>query len=269
MYDQVILLTGMPRSGTSWLSQIFDSSPLVRFRLSPLFSYEFKNSLNEDATPEEWATLLQRVYAANNDFMNQTQRRNTGQYPTFLLKETAPPVLVIKDTRFHNLTLPMLKHVADLKVVSIVRHPCGAIHSWLTASREFPAQANPLQEWRTGQCRKTGYGEFWGFEDWKAVTRLHLELAATMPEKFIIQRYEDLTKNASEETRKLFSFCGITCDTQTEEFLYRSQQESIEGEYAVFKKPETAERWRNELQSEVRDAILAELHGTDLERFTQ
>ena len=111
----------MPRSGTSWASQIFDSCPSVRFRLSPLFSYEFKNQLNEKSSRDEWLQLLRKAYNSSNDFMNQTERRTRGQYPIFANKSEKPPVLVVKDTRFHNLTIPMIRELDDLKVIAVVR----------------------------------------------------------------------------------------------------------------------------------------------------
>ena len=43
---KIVWISGMPRSGTTWLSQIFAASPAVRMKACPLFSYEFKNILN-------------------------------------------------------------------------------------------------------------------------------------------------------------------------------------------------------------------------------
>ena len=41
-FDRIISIHGVPRSGTSWLGQILDSSPKVRYKFQPLFSYAFK-----------------------------------------------------------------------------------------------------------------------------------------------------------------------------------------------------------------------------------
>ena len=267
MFNRIVLLTGMPRSGTSWLSQIFDSCPQVRFRLSPLFCYEFKNYVNEKSPKKDWDYVFRGAYASENEFMNQTERRRAGQYPNFMKKNDNPQVLVIKDTRFHNLTERALELYPDLKVVAIVRHPCGTIHSWLKAPREFPQHEAPLQQWRNGACRKTGFGEFWGFEDWKWVTRLHMRLEKDMPDRLIIQRYEDLVTNPIVETKKLFAFARLDCTDQTEKFLQQSQRSHVLNEYAVFKDPAVKDRWRTELEPEIREAILGEITGTELARF--
>ena len=39
-------LHGVPRSGTSWLGNIFNSSPDLTYKHQPLYSYAFKNYLN-------------------------------------------------------------------------------------------------------------------------------------------------------------------------------------------------------------------------------
>jgi hypothetical protein len=267
MFSQIILLTGMPRSGTSWLSQIFDSNPHVRFRLSPLFSYEYKNRLNESSSFQDWEAVLQGAYRSSNEFMDQTVRRNLGQYPVFPVKDDNPPCLAIKDTRFHNLTERALELLPALRVVAIVRHPCGAIHSWLTSRGEFPATADPLREWRTGQCRKTGYGEFWGFDDWRAVTTMHLDLAERFHDRVYIQRYEELVNDPAREGARLMEFAGLEFHPQTRDFISKSHSLHNPNEYAVFKNRSVAVRWQTELSPVIQETILSELRDTRLERF--
>ena len=267
MYREVLLIVGMPRSGTSWLSQIFDSSPDVRFKLSPIFSYEFKNSVTESSTAEEWHRLFDGAYTSDSEFMNQTERRRIGQYPTFLSKYTAPKFLVVKDTRFHNLLEPLLRAVERVKIIAIVRHPCGAIHSWLTAPNEFPANADPMMQWRLGACRKSGFGEFWGFDDWLAVTRLHVRLANQFADRVKIVRYEELVTDRAVQAKGLFEFVGLEYGAQTEQFLEDSQRKHDANEYAVFKHPTVADRWRIELDVRIQQEILEAVQGTDLARF--
>lgn len=267
MYSDVIFLSGMPRSGTSWTSQIFDSSPEVRFRLSPLFSYELKNRLDKSSSREEWEEVFAAAYRSQNEFMNQSYRREAGEYPTFEDKLPDPSTLVIKDTRFHDLTESMLEHFPKLKLVAIVRHPCGAVHSWLTTPSEFPEGADPLENWRSGACRKPGFGEFWGFDDWKFVARLFLRLQTERPGQIRIVRYEDIVADSVRVVRDLFDWCGLGWANQTKNFLIQSQTRHHEHEHAVFKSPSVAHRWKAELDTTIRDAIFADLEGSDLETF--
>lgn len=264
---RVAMLVGMPRSGTSWLSQIVDSSPDVRFRLSPLFSYAFKNAVGVDSPAPAWHRLFRAAYHADDRFMDQTDRRLAGDYPVFTDKRPLPPLLAVKMTRFHHLLRPAMERLPALRTVAIVRHPCGAIHSWLATPGEFPAGADPAEEWRSGRCRKTAPEEFWGFEDWIRVTRLHLELERDFPGRFLILSYERLVADALGETGRLFRFLGLPLGPSTRAFVHRSQTEPVDHTHAVFKNPAVAERWRGELDPAIRDAIVEELTGTELERF--
>ena len=269
MFKKTIAITGMPRSGTSWIGMIFDSSPRVRYRLSPLFSYEFKNRIDESSPVEDWDEVLQGAYASDNEFMNQTRRRDAGEYPIWEQKDPEPDLLVIKFNRFHNLLERMLALYPELKMLAIVRHPCGAIHSWLTAAREFPPDADPLEHWRSGDIKKSGYGDYFGFDDWKWATRLHMRLAAELPDRFCLQSYEQLVRDPVGGTRRLFEKFGIAYTQQTARFLEQSHARHEAGDYAVFKHPSVKDRWRSELQPEIRDAIHEELRGTDLEPFLE
>ena len=71
MIENIIWLTGMPRSGTTWLSQIFASHPDIRVKFCPLFSYAFKNVLDETATPEDWQEFFSKVFVTEDEFMDQ------------------------------------------------------------------------------------------------------------------------------------------------------------------------------------------------------
>lgn len=257
----------MPRSGTSWLSQIVDSSPETRFRLSPIFSYALKNSVNQNSSKEDFERMFNSAYEIEDEFMNQTKRRENGEYPQFFQKSEKPENLVIKMTRFHNLIERMLKLFDNMKMVSIIRHPCGTIHSWLTTPGEFPSNADPEKEWFTGACRKTSVEEFWGFEDWKKVTKLHMKLKSEYPGQFYIIRYENLVENAINESQKLFRFLNLKIEDQTLRFIKESQTKHNRSDYAVYKKPEVRERWIKELQPSIRDAIINDIQSSDLKVF--
>lgn len=262
-----IWLNGMPRSGTSWLSQIFDSHPNVKFKLSPLFSYAFKNAMNINSTRQEWIDFFHKVYKTEDIFMDQEYRRKKGEYPIFKEKYKNPKYIVIKDTRYHNLTERIIEILPEVKFIHIVRHPCGAINSWLRAPREFPKDANPLKEWKTGDCRKTGSEEFWGFNDWKNFTMMYLELMEQFPARVLVIHYEQLVDNSLKITKKMFDFVGLEMNPQTAKFLKNSQASHIYNEYAVFKNKNVKYKWKRQLNPKIISEIYSVLKGTPLEKF--
>lgn len=264
----VAWINGMPRSGTTWASQIFASSPNVRLKSCPLFSYEFKNALDETSSPEAWNKLFTDVYCTNSEFLNQDHLRKYGLIPDFK-KESSPQNLIIKSNRFHHLTPRILELVPHIKFIHIVRHPCATLYSWLSNEREFPVQANPLNEWRSGQCRKTGVGEFWGFDDWKLVTQQALSLTRQFPNRHKLIRYEDLVANTVLHAKALFEFLGIPFGEQTQEFIALSQTKHDDHKHSVFKNPHLKVDWKEKLDPMIISTCMNELANTELEQFTK
>ena len=259
----------MPRSGTNWLSQIIFSHPDVRLKFCPLFSYEFKNVLNEDSKADEWRDLFKKVYETKSEYMDQEYLRREGHVPLFSIRNNNPSVLAIKSTRFHNLTQGLIKKCPEITWVAIVRNPYACIHSWLSNHFEFPADADPLTEWRNGNCRKKGPGEFWGFEDWKSVTSLFLDLESKYPERFRICRYESLVNSALKETQLLFNWLRLDFSKQTRDFLIASQNIHSSHKRSVYKLPQNINNWQRELDPEILSAIKVDLENTPLSRFTE
>lgn len=267
MFEKVVWLTGMPRSGTNWASQIFASHPDVRVKFCPLFSYAFKDACDENSSVEEWQDLFRKVYSTQDEYLDQEYLRKDGLVPAFSEKEQKPLILCIKSTRYHHLIPRLVEMLPNFQVVALIRNPAASIHSWLTNPHEFPADADPASEWRTGHCRKTGSGEFWGFDDWKSVTRQQLRLARNFPDRVKTVVYEDLVRDAAGETEEVFEWLGLRPHPQTNAFLAESQSTHRSHKRAVFKEPSAAERWMNEIDPGIRYTIGRELVGSALARF--
>lgn len=264
---QVAWVSGMPRSGTTWLSQMLASSPDVRLKSCPLFSYEFKNVLDENSTAEQWSKLFTELYQTNSEFLDQEHLRKYGLVPFFEKKYENPRHLIIKSNRFHNLTPHILRMNERVQFIHIVRHPCATIYSWLSDSREFPEHADQLEEWRTGKCRKDGPGEFWGFDDWKKVTIQALRLSEQYPDRHRLIRYENLVKNTERQARELFQFLKIPFEKQTRDFIELSHGRHDPHKHSVFKNPELKDKWEEKLESLIIRECMNEINGTELEQF--
>lgn len=267
MFDAVLWLAGMPRSGTNWVSQILASSPLVRMKFCPLFSYEFKNRLGEHSTSAEWETLFREVYVTKSDYLDQEYLRKDGLVPSFRERVDSPPVLGIKSTRYHNLAPGLLEKVPHLRYIVLVRNPAAAIHSWLTNPLEFPNGLDPRQEWRTGRCRKNGIGEFWGFDDWVQTTEMYRRLSLAQPERVYLQSYEELVAQPQLMVERMFAWAGLPLHAQTVEFLRASTAGGHEHKRSVFKPAEVADRWRSSIDPVILREIQEALSGSALEAY--
>lgn len=267
VHRRIAYVTGMPRSGTSWIAQMIAAHPDVRLKLAPLFSHELKDRLDHGATAAEWRGFFRTVYETASDYMDQGFLRRTGAVPEFTERSAEPAVLAIKSTRHHHLTRHLLAACDEISWLGVVRHPCGAIHSWLSNPLEFPPAGDPASEWRSGRCRKTAAAEFWGFDDWMTVTSMFVDLATRHPDRFMLLHYERFVADAEREIRPVLARIGLDLHPQVTRFVRDSQARHSPDHRSVFKLPAVADRWRTELDPGIRTAIEAELSGSPLARL--
>lgn len=266
--NKLIWIFGMPRSGTSWLGQIFDSSPDVIYRLAPLFSYTYKDYVEIDSPKSLYDEFHQKVFIKGDAFTDQVDRRKSGEYPIFIKKKSTLNTLVIKETRYHNLVESLINYYPKIKIIYIVRNPCAAINSWLKTPNEFPITDDLNLYWRNGKNRKTGPEEFWGFDDWISLTSKYENLIKEHSENVSILKYEDLVNNPIEETKRLFDFAGLKITKQTLDFLKDSQFNQNESDYAVYKDPEIVlNKWKKQLPSFIKDEIFNSLKNNQLTKY--
>lgn len=266
-FDSIAVVAGAPRSGTSWLGQIVDSSPQVVYRYQPLFSYAFKNFVDFDSPPQRWQELFERLYVARDDFLEQRKQRESGAYPTFE-KDPDPRLLAFKETRYHYLLRKMLESSGVLRLVAVVRNPCAVVNSWIRNPREFPPGSDLRTEWRFGACKNEGREEnFFGFYKWKELVHIFMDLRAQHPDRVHLVRYEDLLDRPEEESQRIFDFLGLQLGESTRRFLAESHQRTSEDPYGVFRAGEVRDRWRDELPDFIAREIERDLAGTALESY--
>jgi len=260
-----VIVTGMPRSGTSWLGQIINSAPNVLFRTEPLFSYRFKNQINIGSTCHEIDDFLSSLIELDDEFILQRENQKQGYYPTF--KKDAADILAFKTTRHHELIEKYLNCVNDIQVIGVVRHPCGAINSWIKSYTEFGKKGCQKEnDWRTGACRKTGVGEYWGFDDWLSVTTNFVALSKKSA-NFHVVRYSDLVTNTVQCTQNLFNDIGMQLHPQTAEFLAVCHSRHDKDPYSVYKSKAVLDEWKSELDPGIVETIIHETEVRGLSCF--
>ena len=264
---KTIIITGMPRSGTSWLGQIINSDPKVLFRTEPLFSYRFKNLINPRSSCNEVNSFLANLIHLDDNFILQKENEATGYYPMFNKEKTN--ILSFKTTRHFELLEKYLKCVPNINIVAVIRHPCGAINSWIKTYNEFQKKGCEIEaDWKTGGMRKNQIGEYWGFDDWITSTKFFFILA-NAHKNFHIVKYSNLVKKPEVATAKLFYSLGLHPTSQTMNFLNESHGRHDANPYSVFKNKSVLESWRNELSSNISNTILAEASKAGLSEFLE
>lgn len=260
--QQVIWIFGAPRSGTSWLGQIFNSSPDVNFKLQPLFSFAFKDRLNSGSDRQDILNFLDEVSISEDPFVNG-KSEITKSYPKFA-KNQISSHLVLKHVRYHHLIHQLLNSQPEAKFIGIIRNPCAVINSWLNAPREFDPNWDIEQEWSNAYLKNSGrIEEFFGFDKWLEITDLYEGLVNNYPNQFFMLKYDDLLSNRLKSVIKMFDFCNLKLEIQTIEFL-ELQTKDRSGDYSVDNFKLNDDGWKKTLPLFIKEAIYKEVELRNL-----
>lgn len=221
-----IAIFGAPRSGTTWLGQLFNSSPNVLYRFQPLFSHEFKNQLSPKSTSNEIETFYSNLLKAQSQFV-----LTNLNFPKQSLTH-----LIWKEVRYHHIT-PNLLQNSSTKIVYIERNPVDVINSWFNAPKEFSSKWDIQKEWLDAPSKNLNKPEeFNGFNKWLEVKNIHTNNSHKFPDRVIKVKYEDLKENPIKELKRLYSFCNLKWDKQVEYFILESTTKHDQDAYSIYKK---------------------------------
>lgn len=262
---QPIAIFGAPRSGTSWLGQIFNSSQNVAYRFQPLFSFSFKGRLNEKSSREDISKFYGELLETEDSFVLQSTNVS-GRKETSFSKIQAS-YLVWKEVRYLHIIENILQQT-DTRIIGIIRHPCGVINSWINAPKEFNKEWEPLEEWRLAVKKNNNLAEeFNGYEKWKEAAIIFKNLEKRYPEKFTTIVYENLVENTEVEIERLFKFCGLQLQEQTLDFIRKSKSTESADPYGVLRKSQDTLNWQKELHKEIVHAITTDSEFLELKEY--
>ena len=259
---------GVPRSGTTWLGQLINSSPNVKYKYQPLFSYELKGFLNENASIEEINDFFIKLQNTESNFLDQIDGIQKGIIPTFQKDNITH--IVYKEVRYHHILQNMLEKDSALKIIGIIRSPLASISSWLRSPKEFRKDLgwDEMEEWRNANKKNEQKPEeFYGFEKWKEAALLFERLQQKYPDRFYLINYNDLLSDTESELKKLFSFSELAMNTQTIDFIKQSRTQNIVDTYSVFNSKTQDNDWQNQLNPVLINEIKNDLINTTLEKY--
>jgi len=255
----VVSIHGVPRSGTSWLGEIFNSNPYVAYRFQPLFAYSMRGSITDCSNLEELSLFFNNALKTRDPFILQKGKSALGPRIPFQKKKVR--TLVLKMVRFHDL-LPVFMKYPNFKAILIIRHPCGVINSWINTPREFDPDW-PLTEWKHAVRKNQNKKEEWfGFEKWKEFLYLSHQLKREYSNRVFLVSYEDLAKRREHYTKNLFhfSFGSNRIPMQTRAFLNQSESDQKSAHnYSIIKSKSVIDAWDEELPSAIKASINTEL----------
>jgi len=265
-----IAIHGAPRSGTTWLGEIINSSHNVCYKFQPLFSYALKHYLGTNSSYEDIRNFFQILKSEEDPFCNRSEERIAGELPTFIKKHITH--VAYKEVRYHQIVPNLLRKDNSLKLVAIIRNPIDVMASWIRAPREFRADLGwkVEEEWRYALKKNLNNPEnFFGFEKWKESSLLFLNLKQCFPDRVKILSYSNLKKNLFSEVHALFDFLSLQIEQQTISFVKDSQSKSAKTEYGVYRQTSDKAWTPEEKFPHIADEILHDLSGGPLETYSR
>ena len=257
-----------PRSGSTWLGNLFNSHPNVKFSYQPLFSYAFKNYLNPNSSNEEIESFFESIFNSNDDFINQKAGIEKGIIPEFR-KNTTLSHNCYKEVRYHHILENILEKNSNFKLILLIRNPLAVLESWRQAPREFRKDLgwNFKQEWLSAPKKNEDKPEsFYGYEKWKESTIMFHKLHSEYPQRVKLVRYLDLINDTVNTVEELFDFVDLDIDPQTSKFIEDSKSANHSDAYSVYKTKSEDDGWK-QLPNSIIDYVTNDLENTQLERY--
>ncbi len=214
-----------------------------------MFSYAFKDYLSKNSSTKDIDAFFQKIYTSDDAFINQERDKIKNIIPAFPKFEPKSHICY-KEVRYHYILQNLLKKDSDIKIIGLIRNPFSVINSWLRAPKEFKVELGWKieDEWRYAPSKNENKPEeFNGYEKWKEVTFLFLELQRDFPKRFYLLKYENLLESTFKEVKQLFSFCELSFDKQTQLFLETSTQTNNSDPYSVYRIKKDDSSWQEEL----------------------
>ena len=263
----LLAIHGMPRSGTTWLGSIFDSSPESRYLLQPLFSLDMKGMITEKATKAEIEFFKTKLMDTRDPFATQTATERAKLKESF--NKNSPTFLCYKETRYHSVLRNLLLKDDKATALLIIRDPVEAIESWYNAPKEFNPQWSIQDEWYFARKKRMGAeSEYYGLESWIETTTLFENLEQLFQNRVRILRYEHLIENPMSEMQSVFEFFNHLMFPQTIDFISRSSLSRVStNPYSTFFKGRKSLKKYRPLPQDISNNIIHMVQKSGLEKY--
>jgi len=251
-----VAIFSVPRSGSSWLGQIFNSNSNVLYKFQPNFAYSFENTLKENSSAQEIDEFYQNLILTNDSFVNAKITISSKKSIQFVKQNFT--TLVFKETHYINVIQNLIKN-SDTKIIGLIRSPFAVINSWLGIPKEFDPKWDLKNEWKSGKSKNNGkVFNYFGYFKWKEAAKLFLQLQEQFPEKVKLVNYSNLISQKEGQIKDVFEFCDLEYEGQTKQFLKQSNKRDDKDAYSVFKKKENDNGWKNTLPEFIVNEIKAD-----------
>lgn len=232
---QKIAIHSVPRSGSTWLGEILNSSANVKYCFQPLFSYKFKDFLDERSRKEDIDNFFSMLNDTEDEFICQNSQRAAGTLPSFE-KASFATHIIYKEVRYHHILENLLSEDDEIKLILLVRNPIEVMNSWINAPKEFNITWDAEKELVNAELKNQGRKEnFYGLDAWVQTTRLFEKIATKYKQRVFLLRYSSLKRSTFQTIKSIFEFSDLELVEETYNFLEKSLEKNVSDSYSVFR----------------------------------
>lgn len=287
-----LLLTGVPRSGTTWVGRVLTADPSVVELYEPFnpgqrgktllrYPARYLDPQSPVVVSDELRLAVERMLALrlgppDTLDLRRPRRllRDLGEVPGLLVAKARNPMIFLKDPTANYLTA-WLHREFGVRPVVLVRHPCGIAAGFLRVGwsgvRDFldrPGRAAQLRP------EDRDYLDVHGAQakgdpvlsaalSWRATIGMLLQLRETIPEMVVV-RYEDLAADPKDRFPDLATQLGLPWGRHNSEILGAMQGPALSQEalgsspHVMNRDPAaTAASWRQRLSEADIERVLS------------
>lgn len=247
----IISIHSVPRSGSSWLLSVFDSSENTKCVYQPLWSYTYKNRINEKSKKENFELFIDELRETDDEYccMKTNYHTNNGKNQPITFYKKNKKHVVMKHTTHHYLIEKFIRFNKNIKIIGLIRNPENVIESQMKAKHE------KLKDWLNGTDKNTVQECYFGFNKWLELNKYFIQLKEKYHDNVYLISYENLLKDTNNEIEKLFRFCGIKLNEQTLNFIDKSTSINDNYDYSVFRNKENLMNKKCKLDETIKDYI--------------
>ena len=284
--ESKVLISGNPRGGTTWLSELLshiESSCMLWEPLRPFRLYE--DNLKEFSDKLGWFPYIpaDKNWQEGLTFFKSLLNGNHLNYKSLLRyssywKCLRAKYLVIKCVTA-NMMIPWINENLDIKIIYILRHPCAVVSSQL----KFPAftykSYNEYIKLKSSKYNHL-YSKYINVFD--SLKSDHEKLAAIWSitnliplnyiesgnrEKIKLIYYEDLLINPQKELNEIFKFIDQPVPERALERVNVPSKTTIH-ESPVMKAKDQLEKWKIKLSKEQQKEIIGVINQFGIHNYS-
>jgi len=222
----IISLHSAPRSGSTWLNTIFNSHPHIKTCYQPLFSYKYKNIINENSTSNDFNIFINNLLTCDDDFINMNAEYH-GNYPKY--EKNDINTVFLKNVHHHHLIEKFIELNNNIKIIGLNRNPINVINSQMNASKE------KLKDWLNGTDKNISEEYFFGFNKWLEINKMFINIKNKYPNNIIIVNYENIINDTENEIKKICDFCNLNFHENMRKCIIELKSKSSNYDYSVYK----------------------------------